>query len=57
MTLGQERIDFFDKMFDLGDFIQAAGFMFRTRTGEVTLHVAGFPTAGEGRQPSPGSQG
>ncbi len=37
--LGKDRVDFFNKMFDLGDFIQADGVMFRTKSGEVTLHV------------------
>ncbi|RME88696.1 MAG: lysine--tRNA ligase, partial [Anaerolineae bacterium] len=30
--LGEEKIEFFNRMFDLGDFIQATGVMFRTRT-------------------------
>jgi lysyl-tRNA synthetase class 2 len=29
----------FSRDYDLGDFVQASGEMFRTRTGEVTLHV------------------
>src|SRR5258706_5410784 len=37
--LTQARVDFFNKIFDLGDFMQASGVMFRTKTGEVTLHV------------------
>ncbi|MEI6603458.1 MAG: OB-fold nucleic acid binding domain-containing protein, partial [Clostridia bacterium] len=40
--LGKERVDLFNKMFDLGDFIQATGVMFRTKTGEITLHVHDF---------------
>jgi lysyl-tRNA synthetase class 2 len=40
--LTQERVDFFNKMFDIGDFIQASGLMIRTRTGEVTLQVLEF---------------
>jgi len=31
--LGQERVNFFNDMLDLGDFIQASGTMMRTRTG------------------------
>jgi lysyl-tRNA synthetase class 2 len=31
--------ELFDDAFDLGDFIQACGVMFRTRSGEVTLRV------------------
>jgi lysyl-tRNA synthetase class 2 len=37
--LGQETLDSFNRDFDLGDFVQARGEMFRTRTGEVTLRV------------------
>ena len=37
--LGQETLELFNREFDLGDFVQASGEMFRTRTGEVTLRV------------------
>ena len=37
--LSQETLDLFNHEFDLGDFIQVSGEMFRTRTGEVTLRV------------------
>ena len=40
--LGQDKINFFNEMFDLGDFIQATGVMMRTRTGEATLLVHDF---------------
>ncbi|MDP2974725.1 MAG: OB-fold nucleic acid binding domain-containing protein, partial [Anaerolineales bacterium] len=40
--LGEDKLDFFNRIFDLGDFIQTTGFIFRTRTGEVTLHVQDF---------------
>jgi lysyl-tRNA synthetase class 2 len=54
--LGQERIDFFDKMFDLGDFIQAAGVMVRTRTGEVTLLVHDFRLLAKAVSPLPAAK-
>ena len=54
--LGQERVDFFDKMFDIGDFIQAAGTMFRTRTGEVTLHVEDFKLLAKAVSPLPAAK-
>ena len=54
--LGQERIDFFDKMFDLGDFIQAEGVMFRTRTGEVTLQVQDFRLLAKAGSPLPAAK-
>ena len=31
--------EFFKKLLDLGDFIGVKGFVFRTRTGEITVHV------------------
>ncbi len=40
--LGEENLSLFNKEFDLGDFIQASGEMFRTRAGEVTLRVESF---------------
>jgi lysyl-tRNA synthetase class 2 len=30
------------RLFDIGDIVGASGFMFRTRTGEVTLHARSF---------------
>ncbi len=54
--LGQERVDFFNKMFDLGDFIQASGVMFRTRTGEITLHVHDFKLLAKAVSPLPAAK-
>jgi lysyl-tRNA synthetase class 2 len=51
--LGQERISFFDKMFDIGDFVQASGVMMRTRTGEATLHVHDFKLLAKAVSPLP----
>ncbi len=41
-NLGEELLDLFNREFDLGDFIQATGEIFRTRTGEITLRVNTF---------------
>jgi lysyl-tRNA synthetase class 2 len=38
-TMGQEAYDLFRQNLDLGDFVQATGQMFRTRTGEATVQV------------------
>lgn len=54
--IGKERLDFFNKMFDLGDFIQAEGVMFRTKTGEVTLHVRDFQMLAKSVSPLPASK-
>jgi len=54
--LGQENVDFFNDMFDLGDFIQAAGVMMRTRTGEATLLVHDFKLLAKSVTPLPAAK-
>ncbi|HTX92336.1 MAG TPA: lysine--tRNA ligase [Anaerolineales bacterium] len=54
--VGQEGVDFFNKMFDIGDFIQASGVMMRTRTGEVTLHVHDFKLLAKAVSPLPAAK-
>ena len=54
--LGRERLDFFNKMFDLGDFIQASGVMVRTKTGEITLHVHDFKLLAKAVSPLPAAK-
>jgi lysyl-tRNA synthetase class 2 len=54
--LGPQRIEFFNKTFDIGDFIQASGVMFRTKTGEVTLHVNDFKLLAKAVSPLPASK-
>ncbi len=51
--LGKERLDFFNRMFDLGDFVQASGVMFRTKAGEPTLHVHDFKMLAKAVTPLP----
>ncbi len=51
--LTQPRVDFFNRMFDIGDFIQASGAMFRTKTGEITLHVHDFKLLAKSISPLP----
>ena len=41
------------KLLDLGDFVQVRGFLFRTRTGEPTLHVQAFRILAKGLRPLP----
>jgi lysyl-tRNA synthetase, class II len=54
--LGQDKIDFFNEMFDLGDFIQATGVMMRTRTGEATLLVQDFKLLAKSVTPLPAAK-
>src|SRR5258706_14961116 len=37
--LGKERVDFFNKMFDMGDFIEVVGIAIHTKSGELSIHV------------------
>jgi len=41
------------KQLDLGDFIEATGFLFVTRTGERTLHVKSYHILSKGLRPLP----
>jgi lysyl-tRNA synthetase class 2 len=54
--IGQEAIDSFSREYDLGDFIQAAGEMFRTRTGEATLKVESFKMLAKAVTPLPAAK-
>jgi lysyl-tRNA synthetase class 2 len=54
--IGEEQLDFFSREFDLGDFIQAQGVVFRTRTGEVTLRVQNFRMLSKAVTPLPAAK-
>ncbi len=54
--VGQEALDLFGREFDLGDFIQARGEMFRTRTGEITLRVETFQILAKAITPLPAAK-
>jgi lysyl-tRNA synthetase class 2 len=54
--IGIENLKFFNHEFDLGDFIQAGGEMFRTRAGEVTLRVRNFRMLAKAITPLPAAK-
>ena len=54
--IGEDRLDQFNRMFDLGDFIQASGTMFRTRSEEVTLLVQDFRMLAKAVSPLPAAK-
>ncbi len=54
--IGVEKLDLLVKEFDLGDFIQATGKMFRTKTGEITLHVSDFKMLAKALLPLPAAK-
>lgn len=45
--------DLFKKLLDIGDFIGVEGFMFLTKTGELTLHVKQFKLLSKSLKPLP----
>ncbi|MCB0210157.1 MAG: lysine--tRNA ligase [Anaerolineae bacterium] len=49
----EDSYDIFKKDFDLGDFIAVQGHLFRTRTGEVTVHADAFQLAAKALHPLP----
>lgn len=51
--LGPERYEAVTKLVDLGDFLQARGTLFRTRTGEVTVEVADWTLLSKAISPPP----
>ena len=54
--LGPDQIQLVQEAFDLGDFIQAEGALFRTRTGEVTLRVESFQMLAKSLSPLPAAK-
>ncbi len=54
--LGEEKMAHLAAFFDLGDFIQASGFMFRTKRGEVSLHVEDFKMLAKALRPLPAAK-
>ena len=54
--IGTEQLDLFNRDFDLGDFVQASGEMFRTRTDEVTLRVSEFRLLSKAITPLPAAK-
>lgn len=51
--LGEVLYQQFNKDFDLGDFVAAQGYLFRTRTGEVSVHVTDYQLAAKALHPLP----
>lgn len=51
--VGEEAYTLFKQLFDLGDFVEAMGTLFRTRTGEVTVRVRRFRMLAKAIRPLP----
>ncbi|NLZ48331.1 MAG: lysine--tRNA ligase [Clostridiales bacterium] len=50
--VGEERLKEF-KTFDLGDWISVTGFVFKSRTGEITIHIKDFQLISKALKPLP----
>ncbi len=55
-NLGEEKMAELADFFDLGDFIQASGYMFRTKRGEVSLYVEDFKMLAKALRPLPAAK-
>ncbi len=51
--LGEDAYETFKRDFDLGDFVGVDGYLFRTRTGEVTVHVQSYQLLAKSLHPLP----
>ncbi len=51
--LGEERFRLVNKLMDIGDWIGVEGTLFRTRTGELTIHVSDFTFLAKAIRPLP----
>lgn len=51
-NLGKEKYNFLKKI-DIGDFIGVEGFVFKTRTGEITIEVKNFELLSKSLRPLP----
>jgi lysyl-tRNA synthetase class 2 len=54
--IGQDQLELFNREFDLGDFIQASGEIFRTRSGEISLRVESFKMLAKAITPLPAAK-
>ncbi len=54
--VGEDGMQRYLDQFDLGDFIQATGTLFRTRTGEITLAVKSFEMLAKAITPLPAAK-
>ena len=54
--IGEERLDHFRDYYDIGDFVQATGEMFRTKAGEISLRVEDFRMIAKAITPLPAAK-
>src|SRR4030067_1181503 len=52
-VIGDEKLNFFKKFIDIGDFIGIRGDLFKTKTGEITINVKDFKLITKSLYPLP----
>lgn len=53
---GAEALNAFEANYDLGDFVQAEGALFKTKTGEISVRVKSFRMLAKGISPLPAAK-
>lgn len=51
--LGEKGFDFFQRFFDIGDFVESRGILIKTKSGEKTLEVHNFKMLAKSIRPLP----
>ena len=54
--IGEAGMQVLKELFDLGDYIEAKGSLFRTKTGEISLHVQSFRMIAKAVTPLPAAK-
>ena len=54
--IGEEQVNFFKDHFDLGDYVQAEGKMFRTKSGEISLWISQYSMLAKSITPLPAAK-
>lgn len=54
--IGEDGLQALKELFDLGDYIEAKGSLFRTKTGEISLHVQSFRMISKAVTPLPAAK-
>lgn len=54
--IGEEKFELFNNLIDLGDFIEAKGVLFKTKTGEITVRVEEFSLLAKAITPLPAAK-
>ena len=54
--IGEEKFELLNNLIDLGDFIEAKGLLFKTKTGEITVRVEDFSLLAKAITPLPAAK-